>query len=98
MRRSAGPARHDRSAHPAMGGVHPRPQRPGAQARGQRACGRCGDGTASGARRVHQAGRGPLIVGGAQQRHHRQRPGRQGPVVRTDREQGVSPPDLLQSA
>ena len=62
----------------ALGGLHPPPQRPGAQACRHRARGRCRDGAAGGARRLHAARRGRVDLGRAVGRHHRLRPGRQG--------------------
>jgi ring-1,2-phenylacetyl-CoA epoxidase subunit PaaA len=56
---------------------------------------RSGDGAAPRARPLHPAQRGRQHLGRCRRGHHRVQPGREGPVLRAGRRQGVPAPDLL---
>src|SRR5258708_1760119 len=82
----------------AVGSVRPQQGRPGPQALRQPARRRREDGDPDGPRRVHAAPGRREHLGRALGPDRRQRPGRQGHVLRSDGGQGVPPPDLLRVA
>src|SRR5579883_1650688 len=88
----------EREGDAALGSLHPLAQRARAQACRQRACGRCDDGAAGGARRLYAPRRGAVDLGGAVGGDHRLRPRRQGHDVRADGLEDLPPPHLLQGA
>src|SRR3954470_14222840 len=91
---------HDRRHQKRMalvGSVRAQQDRPGPQALRQPARGRPEDGDPDGARRVHAPAGRYERLGGALRQHRRERPGREGHVLRPDGRQGVPPPDLLQA-
>ena len=89
---------HGRRPHPALGSVHPQPQRAGAQACRLGARRRCDAGAAGGTRRLYAAWRGAFPVGGAVERDHRVGSGGPGHAVRADRVEDLPAPDVLRSA
>src|SRR5438874_92524 len=81
-----------------VGGLHPQPARSGAQARRQPARERRADGDQPRTRCLHPAQRGRGHLGREGGRHRVEQPRRQGTVVRSVEQQGLSPPDLLSDA
>src|SRR5215469_9532763 len=76
-------------------GVPSRQARPEPRARRVAARRRPGDGAAARPRPVHPQERGGQHLGRPGRRDHRVQPGREGPLLRPVRRQGVPPPDLL---
>src|SRR5581483_10601324 len=81
-----------------VGDLHSQSTWPCAQARGQPARARRGDGHPQRARRVHATQRRRVDLGVALERHRGLEPGRQGSVVRAGTEQGIPASDLLSDA
>ena len=82
----------------ALGSVRAQQGRPRPQALRQPACRRSADGDPARPRRLHPAPGRHQRLGGALRPDRRQRPGRQGGLLRSDGRQGLSPPDLLRAA
>ena len=88
----------DHAEHAAVGSLHPQPQRARAQACRLAACDRRDAGAAGRARHLHPPRRGLVDLGGAVERDHRVRSGREGHDVRAGGIQDLPPSDLLRRA
>src|SRR6201997_2132844 len=82
----------------AVRGVPARQARAQPRARRVAARGRRADGPTPRQRPVHPAERGGQHLGRGGRRHHRIEPGREGPVLRAVRRQGVPAPDVLSAS
>ena len=94
-RTRAKPPDYDRTGHAVVGGVHPRADRARAPACRLGARGRCDDGVAGGARRLHPPRRGAFHLGGAVGGDHRLRSVGEGHAVRAGRFEDLPPSHLL---